>query len=595
MTHTPKQAIASALQTALAALAQGQDPDLPPPPTAVTLPTEAAILQSLVPTKQASHGDLATGLPLRLAKPWGQPPLKIAQALAGQLSPAHDQRPRLLEKAESAPPGFVNFWIAPEAQASVLAPILRAPHQFGRKPLQKDHTVLLEFVSANPTGPLHVGHGRQAALGDCIAALLESQGAIVTREFYYNDAGAQIENLARSVQARIQGIFPESPEFPADGYRGDYIADIAEAYQAGRTVTPADAPAVTAQTNPSDLEAIRAFAVAYLRCEQDEDLRAFGVHFDRFSLESALYRDGHVERVVSRLRGSGHAYEHEGAVWLRSTDFGDDKDRVMQKQGGGYTYFVPDVAYHEQKFLRGVQRAINIQGADHHGTIARVRAGLAALQCGVPADFPQYVLHKMVTVIRGGQEVKISKRAGSYVTLRDLIHWSGNGDLTQGRDAVRFFLISRKADTEFVFDVDLAVSRSDENPVYYVQYAHARACSIMAQAGQNLGRWAAAAAGNEGKAMPDLSLLATTQEKALSMRLSQFPEVLAQAAEELSPHLLAFYLRDLAADLHSFYNAHRVLVDHAEVREARLALVAATAAILREGLLLLGVSAPEKM
>nr|UOZ97221.1 Arginine--tRNA ligase [Cupriavidus sp.] len=624
MTQTPKQAAAIALQSALTAVAAGVDPDIPPAPSGLSLLGEDAILKSLVPAKQAGHGDLASGLSLRLAKAWGVPPFRLAGAIARQLMGNRPETPEaaktpdasdsrefpmvpLLEKAEAAPPGFINLWLTAQAHGSILEPILRAPTAFGRSPAGGDRQVLLEFVSANPTGPLHVGHGRQAALGDCIAALLEAQGATVTREFYYNDAGTQIENLALSVQARIQGISPEDPGFPADGYRGEYIADIAAAYMAARTVAPADAPAVTARADPTDIEAVRAFAVAYLRCEQDEDLKAFGVRFDRFSLESALYREGHVADIVRRLRASGYAYEHEGALWLRSTDFGDDKDRVMQKQAGGYTYFVPDLAYHEQKFLRGVDRAINIQGSDHHGTIARVRAGLAALQAGIPADFPEYVLHKMVTVVRGGQEVKISKRAGSYVTLRDLISWSGDGDLARGRDAVRFFLISRKADTEFVFDIDLALSRSDENPVYYIQYAHARACSVLAQAGSARDRWQAAQAtlGRQdtknavcaaaAAPLPNLALLAAPHEKALLMRLAQFPEVLSEAAEELSPHVLAFYLRDLAAEFHSFYNAQRVLVAQSDLRDARLALVTGSAAILREGLALLGVSAPEKM
>ncbi|MFZ9811763.1 MAG: arginine--tRNA ligase [Burkholderiaceae bacterium] len=627
MFQTPKQAAAIALQSALTAVAAGADPDIPPPPPGLCLLEAEAILKSLVPTKQSSHGDLASGLALRLAKAWGVPPFRLAGAIARQLmdgrpgtpeapeSPEAANRPEssdsreapvapLLEKAEAAPPGFINLWLTAQAQGSILEPILRAPTAFGRSPAQADRQVLLEFVSANPTGPLHVGHGRQAALGDCIAALLEAQGAAVTREFYYNDAGAQIENLALSVQARMEGLSPEDPRFPADGYRGDYIADIAAAYMAGRTVVPADAPAVTARADPTDIDAVRAFAVAYLRCEQDEDLKAFGVRFDRFSLESALYREGHVADIVRRLRASGYAYEHEGALWLRSTDFGDDKDRVMQKQAGGYTYFVPDLAYHEQKFLRGVDRAINIQGSDHHGTIARVRAGLAALQAGIPADFPEYVLHKMVTVVRGGQEVKISKRAGSYVTLRDLISWSGDGDIARGRDAVRFFLISRKADTEFVFDIDLALSRSDENPVYYIQYAHARACSVLAQAGSARDRWETQAAwgrqdpvsfASAAVSLPNVALLVAPHEKALLMRLAQFPEVLSEAAEELSPHVLAYYLRDLAAEFHSFYNAQRVLVAQFDLRDARLALVTGTAAILREGLGLLGVSAPEQM
>ncbi|MFM1881249.1 MAG: Arginine--tRNA ligase [Pseudomonadota bacterium] len=600
MTQTPKEALAAALHDSLVALAGGLHQDTAAAPSGLALPSLREIVQTLGPPKQSAHGDLATGLLMRLAKPWGLPPIALALALVDLLR-AGPSMALLIDRVETAPPGFINVWLRPEAQASILPGILADPAAYGRKPPQANQTLLLEFVSANPTGPLHVGHGRQAALGDCLATILESQGSVVTREFYYNDAGAQIENLARSVQARIHGIDPDNPAFPADGYRGQYIVDIAQAYVHRQSVTPADGSALTGKGDPHDLEAIRQFAVAYLRSEQDQDLKAFGVRFDHFSLESALYRDGHVARVVNRLRASGHAYEAEGALWLRSTAFGDDKDRVMQKQGGGYTYFVPDVAYHEQKFLRGYQRAINIQGSDHHGTIARVRAGLAALDAGIPKDFPGYVLHKMVTVVRGGQEVKISKRAGSYVTLRDLIDWSGDGDTQKGRDAVRFFLVSRKADTEFVFDIDLALSRSDENPVYYVQYAHARACSLLGQAQQSLADWTARSIAEGSLPIGSRPLLAALksleqpQEKALCMRLSEFPEVLTQAADELAPHLLAFYLRDLAADLHSFYNAHRVLVDDGLVRDARLCLVAATAAVLRQGLGLLGVSAPERM
>ncbi|MEY4084173.1 MAG: Arginine--tRNA ligase, partial [Pseudomonadota bacterium] len=467
-------------------------------------------------------------------------------------------------------------------------------------------SVLLEFVSANPTGPLHVGHGRQAALGDVLASLLSSQGWRVHREFYYNDAGAQIQNLALSVQARARGLPPEDPAFPADGYRGQYILDIAQAYLRGETVQAADGLPVVGKADPDDLEAIRQFAVMSLRHEQDLDLKAFGVRFDQFSLESALYTEGHVESVVSRLVANGSAYESEGALWLRSTDYGDDKDRVMRKSEGGYTYFVPDIAYHEQKFKRGFAKAINIQGSDHHGTIARVRAGLQALEVGVPQGYPDYILHKMVTVMRGGQEVKISKRAGSYVTLRDLIHWSGEVrdeagqtqglDEQKGRDAVRFFLISRKADSEFVFDVDLALSRSDENPVYYIQYAHARICSVLNQAGWTLTQgldWA--------RDLPTadrdqrLAMLSDPREAALLARLADYPGLLSQAAADLAPHALAYYLRDLAADLHSFYNAQRILVEESLVREARLLLLLATAGLIQSALKILGVSAPERM
>jgi arginyl-tRNA synthetase len=462
--------------------------------------------------------------------------------------------------------------------------------------------VLIEFVSAKPTGPLHVGHGRQAALGDTLAAMLAASGMKVSREFYYNDAGAQINNLAISVQARAKGIMPDDPGFPADGYRGDYIADIAQAYVGCATTKANDGDAVTSNGDVEDMDAIRRFAVSYLRHEQDLDLRAFGVAFDRYYLESSLYTEGKVDETVQALIGSGHTYEDDGALWLRTTDFGDDKDRVMRKSDGSYTYFVPDVAYHVTKFRRGFARAINIQGSDHHGTMARVRAGLQALSIGVPKGYPDYVLHKMVTVMRAGQEVKISKRAGSYVTLRDLITWSGEiddatdkmiaVDEQRGRDAVRFFLVSRKAEAEFVFDVDLALSRSEDNPVYYVQYAHARAHGVLAQAGTDPAAVAAIACQADAAL---LALLDAPREQALLNRLSEFPDVITAAAQELSPHLMAFYLRDLAADFHGFYNSERVLTDNVGLRSARLCLVAAASQVLRCGLRLLGVSAPARM
>jgi arginyl-tRNA synthetase len=429
------------------------------------------------------------------------------------------------------------------------------------------------------------------ALGDSLANVLASQGFRVHREFYYNDAGTQIENLALSVAARARGVSPDDPAFPADGYRGDYIAEIAKSYLAKETVCAADASPVQALGDPFQIEAVRAYSVAYLRREQDMDLAAFGVRFDRFSLESALYSSGAVESVVREVVRLGHAYEQDGALWLRSTNYGDDKDRVMRKSSGGFTYFVPDVAYHLEKYKRGYSKAINIQGSDHHGTIARVRAGLQALEQGIPKDFPDYILHKMVTVMRGGEEVKISKRAGAYVTLRDLIDWSG------GRDAVRFFLVSRKADSEFVFDVDLAVSKSEENPVYYVQYAHARIAGVLVQAGySNLSQareWA--------RSLQDSDLTERLDEiqhpKALALcaRISLYPSILAEAAEQHSPHVVAFYLRELAADLHGVYNAERILVDAMVERESRLLLLLATAEVIASGLTLLGVSAPERM
>jgi len=421
-----------------------------------------------------------------------------------------------------------------------------------------------------------------------LSALLDAQGYAVSREFYYNDAGVQINNLALSVQARAKGFAPGDTGWPESAYNGDYIADIAQDFLAKKTVSAGDCAPVTASGDADDIESIRHFSVTYLRREQDADLLAFGVKFDNYYLESSLYKDNKVETTVAALNAAGKTYEQDGALWLRTTDYGDDKDRVMKKSDGTYTYFVPDVAYHVTKWERGYRKAINIQGSDHHGTIARVRGGLQALNVGIPQGYPDYILHKMVTVMKDGAEVKISKRAGSYVTVRDLIEWSAGGDEQRGRDAVRFFLISRKADTEFVFDVDVALARSDENPVYYVQYAHARICSVLAQ-------YATDEAAFAPLANVDLSPLVAPREASLLAKLAEYPEALEKALEELGPHQVAFYLRDLAGELHSYYNAERVLVDDEATKLARLALMLATRQVLRNGLALLGVSAPNKM
>lgn len=528
--------------------------------------------------KVAAHGDVATNVAMQLAKPAKRNPRELAQAIVEALLAlpgAHD----LVESAEIAGPGFINLRVTAAARQAVITAVAEQGEAFGRA-ARSGEKILVEFVSANPTGPLHVGHARQAALGDALCRLYDAIGWDVTREFYYNDAGNQIENLAISVQARARGLTTDSPEWPADGYKGDYILDIARDFQAGKTIQASDGEPVTATGNIDSLEDIRAFAVAYLRREQDLDLQAFGLKFDNYYLESSLYTSGRVEATVKALIAGGHTYEEGGALWLRTTELGtgDDKDRVMRKSEGGYTYFVPDVAYHKAKWERGFHRAVNIQGSDHHGTVARVRAGLQALEEGIPKDYPSYVLHKMVKVMRGGQEVKISKRAGSYVTMRDLIDWVG-------RDAVRYFLIQRRADTEFVFDVDLALSKSDENPVYYIQYAHARICSVINNAGMPAADVAAA----------DASLLTAPSEFALMQRLAEFPHVVALAAQELAPHHIAFWLRDCAADFHGWYNAERVLVDDTALKLARLRLAATTRQVLANGLALLGVSAPERM
>ena len=556
-----------------------------------TLPQDFVL--TLDQPKQASHGDLACNAALQVAKPLGKNPREIATRLQSAIASDPDCQ-KIIQKSEIAGPGFINLTLTSSARQAVVAEILRTTHEFGRNATGHGQQVLLEFVSANPTGPLHVGHARQAALGDALAELFQANGWKVQREFYYNDAGQQIQNLALSVQARAKGLGTDDPSFPADGYRGEYISDIAADYLAKKTVSSAKVAALTAQGDVNDLDAIRRFAVAYLRNEQDMDLNTFGLKFDVYYLESSLYSEGRVDRAVAGLSAAGHTYEKDGALWFASTAFGDDKDRVMRKSEGGYTYFVPDIAYHVTKWERGFTKVTNIQGSDHHGTIARVRAGLQALHLGIPVGYPSYVLHKMVKVFKAGEEVKMSKRTGNTVSLRDLIDWSGSGDtpeekLTRGRDAVRFFLISRKADTEYTFDVDLAQSRSDENPVYYVQYAHARICSVQAQAGVSPGAEITHASAS------DLSPLIAPKEVALMNRLAAYPEVLKSACDELSPHSIAFYLKDLAADLHSYYNAERFLVDDPILRAARLALLAATQQVLRNGLSLIGVSTPEKM
>ncbi|HJV83931.1 MAG TPA: arginine--tRNA ligase [Noviherbaspirillum sp.] len=575
MLASQKQQIIDLFQAALAPIVAGTDMQ---PNVVLERPRDPA------------HGDIACNIAMQLAKPLKKNPRELAQAIVASVLA---NKGSLIETAEIAGPGFINLRVAAAAKQDVVREIFREGDQFGKAKAGSGKKVMVEFVSANPTGPLHVGHGRQGALGDALSSLLESQGYEVTREFYYNDAGAQIGNLAYSVQARARGLKPGDEHWPESAYNGDYIADIAADFLAKKTVSASDGKPATATGDFNDLESIRLFAVAYLRREQDLDLQAFGVKFDNYYLESSLYHDGKVEATVDALVKAGKTYEMDGALWLRTTEYGDDKDRVMKKSDGSYTYFVPDVAYHITKWQRGYGKVINVQGSDHHGTVARVRAGLQAVGIGIPQSYPDYVLHKMVTVMKNGEEVKISKRAGSYVTLRDLIEWSagdpkdenGERDVTRGRDAVRFFLISRKADTEFTFDVDLALSQSDENPVYYVQYAHARICSVMAQ-------WGGDEAALNGV---DLSPLASPREAALLAKLAEYPEMLQKALDELGPHQVAFYLRDLAGELHSYYNAERVLVDDESTRMARLALMLATRQVLRNGLALIGVSAPARM
>ncbi len=537
--------------------------------------------------KVAAHGDFAITAAMQLAKPLKLNPRQLGDQLREALlaAPAYQQ---WVQDIEIAGPGFINIRLKPAAKQQVVREVLAAQDCFG---FQADNgqRVLVEFVSANPTGPLHVGHGRQAALGDAICNLFATQGLNVYREFYYNDAGVQINTLATSTQLRAQGFKPGDAQWPsgenAPAYNGDYIADIAADFLAKKTVKSDDRE-FTGSGDVNDLDGMRQFAVAYLRHEQDLDLKAFEVKFDNYYLESSLYTSGRVDNAVKKLQAAGKTYEQDGALWLKSTDYGDDKDRVMRKTDGSYTYFVPDVAYHLAKWERGFNRVVNIQGTDHHGTIARVRAGLQAASSldglGIPEGYPDYVLHTMVRVMRGGEEVKISKRAGSYVTLRDLIEWTS-------KDAVRFFLLSRKPDTEYTFDVDLAVTKNNDNPVYYVQYAHARICSVLRA-------WADKDGGDVAHLKDvDLSALDSPQAQALMLLLAKYPDMLSAAAHDFAPHDVTFYLRDLAASYHSYYDAERILVDDEAVKKARLALVAATAQVLHNGLKVLGVSAPTSM
>jgi arginyl-tRNA synthetase len=576
-----RQAIADLVRVALARL------QLPSPDFELQRP------------KVAAHGDLTCTVAMQLARELGRKPREIADAIAAVL-PDLPGAEGAISSVEVAGPGFINLRLTDAMRQQVVSRVLERGADFGRGTEGAGRRVLVEFVSANPTGPLHLGHARQAAIGDALANALAARGWDTLREFYYNDAGVQIEQLAGSVQARARALRGEAVDAAAIGYQGEYIVEIARAFLARETVRARDGAEVTASGDPADLASVRSFSVATLRRQQDLDLESIGVRFDRFYLESSLYSDGRVDATVASLVESGQTFEHEGALWLRTTAVPaevsggdpsgkpDDKDRVMRKADGTYTYFVPDVAYHLAKFERGFVRAIDVQGWDHFGTVARVRAGLQlaarARDENVPVGYPEYLLHKMVRVMRGGEEVKMSKRAGTYVALRDLVEWVG-------RDATRFFLVARKCDSEFAFDIDLALSRSDENPVHYVQYAHARACSVLAQAQALPGVPADDAAARA----VELTALVAPRETALLARLAAFPDAVCDAANQLAPHLIALYLRELAADLHAFYNAHRILVDDARERDARLALLRATRQVLQNGLALLGVSAPERM
>ena len=522
--------------------------------------------------KTLEHGDYSTNIALQLTKILKKNPREIAQLIIEKvgLDPS-------IDRLEIAGPGFINFYLSSAGKSSIINSIFSQSTNYGHNLTGKNQKLQVEFVSANPTGPLHIGHGRGAAIGDSLARIMQANGWDVTREFYYNDAGQQINNLALSVHSRIKGIEPDDANFPEDGYRGEYILEIADAYSNLKTVE-VDGEIVKSSGNPDNIENIKRFSVAFLRNEQNIDLAAFQTTFDVFTLESTFYQNKDVEKVLDLLEKNGFSYQKDDATWLKTTEFGDDKDRVMIKSDGSYTYFVPDVAYHLNKWERGFVRVINEQGADHHSTITRVRAGLQGLNLGIPKDWPDYVLHQMVTVTKNNQEVKISKRAGSYVTLRDLIDEVGS-------DATRYFLLARKPDSQLIFDIDLAKSQTNDNPVYYIQYAHARICAVLNQANVK----------PEDLQNFDEALLKSTHEHQLIKRLSEFPEIISLSASESSPHFIATFLKDLAADFHSYYNANKFLSDDKALQNARLALIGATKIVIKNGLQLLGISAPEKM
>lgn len=527
--------------------------------------------------KSIEHGDFSSNLAMVLAKPLKKNPRELATLIIEKLP--HSP---FIEKVEIAGAGFINFYLNAKARTFIIHEILKNPEAYGQNTSghdekDKPQKVQIEFVSANPTGPLHVGHGRGAAIGDSLARLLKFNGWDVTREFYYNDAGAQIDNLTKSVHARCHNMDPSDPAFPEDGYRGEYIVEIANAFL-NKDSIECEGKTIQASGNIDDLESIRQFSVAHLRHEQDQDLNAFQIKFDVFTLESSFYQNGQIEKVVASLIKNGFTYEEDNALWLKTTEFGDDKNRVMKKSDGGYTYFIPDVAYHLNKWERGFKRVINEQGSDHHSTITRVRAGLQSLKLGIPETYPEYVLHQMITVMKGGEEVKLSKRAGSYVTLRDLID-------EVGCDATRYFLVARKPDSQLIFDIDLAKTQNSDNPVYYIQYAHARIAGVLKQWGGDINQLSKV----------NVDLLKSSQELILIKRLSEFPEMVLHAGVELAPHTIANYLKDCAADLHSYYNDTKFLVENEGEKLARLSLICATQIVLKNGLDLLGVNAPEKM
>jgi arginyl-tRNA synthetase len=554
-------------------------------------PAHADIEIVLDRSKQASHGDFASNLAMQLARPLKRSPREIANLLIAELPPS-----ALVTRTEIAGAGFINFFLADSTKTAAVSAALRQTEKFGRSDIGLGCKVQVEFVSANPTGPLHVGHGRGAAYGSALANVLEATGHVVTREFYVNDAGRQMDILATSVWLRYLEQRGETVSFPADGYRGDYVRDIAallgeqqgsrlarDAAQlpdfADNENADAALDALIARTKSllgEDWWTVHRFALDAMLADQRNDLGEFRVHYDVWYSEQSLFANGSIARALEQLQAAGHLYQQDGALWFRSTTFGDEKDRVVRRDNGAYTYFASDIAYHAEKFARGFERVIDVWGADHHGYIPRVKGALAAL--GIDPAKLEVALVQFAVLYRGGEKTAMGKRSGEFVTLRDLRREVGD-------DAARFFYVLRKSDQHLDFDLDLAKSQSNENPVYYIQYAHARVCSVLAQWGGLPGELAEA----------DLAPLTGERELALCAQVAAFADALEAAARDYAPHLVAFYLKELAAGLHSFYNAERILVDDAGLRDARLALVAAVRQTLANGLALLGVSAPETM
>ncbi|HUG28317.1 MAG TPA: arginine--tRNA ligase [Gemmatimonadales bacterium] len=517
--------------------------------------------------RDAGHGDLATNLAMLLARPRRANPRVLAQEVLDTL-----QLPEgVISRTEIAGPGFINFWLAEDALAGLLSTIIAEGAQYGRATSGAGQRVNVEFVSANPTGPLHVGHGRGAALGDGIAALLEWTGHDVVREFYINDAGVQIDRLAESLWARVQEAVGRPAQVPEGGYHGEYLREAAAQLLESEGAAFADLPEVDGRAE------CRRLALRLQRAEQDTLLADFGVHFDLWTSEQALYEDGRVEKALALLAERGLTFEQEGALWMRTTDFGDDKDRVLRKSDGSYTYLVPDIAYHIDKHERGFARAINVWGADHHGYIPRMRSVLTAL--GYGEDWLEVALVQLVKVTKGGEEVKMSKRSGQFVTLRDLID-------DVGPDAARYFFLMRRGETPFTFDVDLARTQTDENPVFYVQMAHARLSGIFRVADREVESVGDTAA---------LAALAAPDDTALLKKLTAFPEVVGRAARDREPHRITGYLEELAQIVHGWYHNCRVLGEPPATEQARLVLARAARQVLANGLALLGLSAPDRM